>query len=66
MREGIEQPNQEKSEHSENWKFTRTWEYLKQTPSGRWRWNEKIKKSISGEWENYSKPNHIAGLSSKG
>ena len=33
LTEKIEMTNQEKSEHSKQWKQTNTWEYWKQTPS---------------------------------
>ena len=65
MKEGIELLNQEKSEHSEKWKPTNTCKYWKWTQSNKWRWKKKFKKSISGEREDYSKPNYIAEISSK-
>ena len=34
--------------------------------SNKQRWKYRFKKSISGELENYSKPNYIAEISSKG
>ena len=35
-------------------------------PSNKKGWKKIFKKSISGEWENYLKPNYIAEISSKG
>ena len=54
VKEGMELPNKEKSEHSEKRKPTNTWEYWKLTPSNKWGW-KKIKKIISGEREKYMK-----------
>ena len=65
---GMELPNQKKkkSECSEKTKLTINWEYWKLPPSNKWRWKKKLKKSISGEQENYLKQNFIAGTLSKG
>ena len=66
MTEGIELPNHEKSERSENRKLTNTWEYCKRTLlniCGDERQN--LKKNASRERENYSKPNYFAETSSK-
>ena len=41
MTEGIEIPNQEKSEGSEKWKIKNTWEYWRRTPSDKWIWKKK-------------------------
>ena len=61
MTKGIKLPKQEKSEHSENSKCTRTWEYWKWTLSNKWRWKKRNK-----EWGNCSKQNFVAENSSKG
>ena len=66
MTEGIELPNQEKKRMIGEKKLTNTWEYWKLTPSKKWRWRKKLKKSIFGEQGDYSKPNYIAETLSKG
>ena len=50
MTEGMDLPNQEKIRtlEAEYWK----WKYWK------WKWKKKLRKSISGEREIYSKPNY--------
>ena len=52
-----------KSEHSEKRKLRSTWkaDTIKQMEI-----KEKIKTTITGEWENYLKSNSIAEISSKG
>ena len=54
------------SEHSEKRKATNTWVYWKLTPSNNSKWKKKRKKSISEEPENYSRPNSVAEILSKG
>ena len=61
MTEGIDQPNQEKNRtlgEKETYKYLGILEadIIKQVEM-----KEKLKKSISGERESYSKPNYIAG-----
>ena len=66
MTEEIELPNQEKSEYSEKRKRTNKWEKWKRTLSNKRRWKKKDNKNISGERENYSKPNYKTEISRKG
>ena len=47
----------EESEHLKEKKITNTWEYWKQTRRDE---RKELKKNISGERENNSKPNYIA------
>ena len=64
MTEEIELPNQDKIRKLRE---KETWEYLGifETDIKQVRTKEKLNKSISGERESYSKPNYIAGISSK-
>ena len=43
-------------------KPTNTWEYWKLTPLNKWRWKKKLRKSISGEPESYSRQNYVAEI----
>ena len=64
MTSRIEVPNQEKIKilgEKETYKYLGILEDTK----GKWR-KKKLKKSISRDWENDSKPNSIAEISSKG
>ena len=65
MTEGIELPNQERSERLEKKEFTKTWEYWKRTTSNKWKRKKIFKKSISEERDSYSKLNYTAEISSK-
>ena len=71
MTEGIELLNQEKTKTRKNRTFAEkeTYKYLEILSVDIIKlveMKEKLKKSISGERENYSKANYIAEISSKG
>ena len=66
MTEGMELPNQKKLERSEKRKPTNTWEYWKLTSQNKLKLKKKLRKSISGEPENYSRQKYIVETLSKG
>ena len=65
LTDAMEQPNQEKIEHSAKRKPTNTWGYWKLTPSNKWRRKNEFRQNISGEPESFSKQNYIAETLSK-
>ena len=59
--EGTKQPNQEKIRCSEK----RTLRISEADTIKQMEMKEKFKKSVSGEWDIYSKPNYVVETSSK-
>ena len=61
MTAGMELPNQEKVRTLGEKETHKYCEYWKRTRSNKWSWKKKIRKSIFGKRESYSKPNYITG-----